>query len=185
MKKPILMLAFLLFLLSPFVFAATVQAQSTSNVTLYAGEINNSQYGFGNSSTTITSPGPTLTFNSGQTVTVTLHNSGRNPHNFAIVSTKSSTGTVLWSSAIQSTSNPVSPGSSASVTFTVGEPGNYYYICQVDGHVTLGMWGNVVVQAAVPEFPTPLLIIFAAIVLTALVGYFGKANIKPNVNVAN
>ena len=179
MKRTILMLTFLIFVLSPFVLAVTVQAQSTSNVTLYAGEINGSQYGFGNSSTSITSPGPTLTFNSGQTVTVTLHNSGQNPHNFAIVSTKSSTATVLWSSAIQSVNNPILPGSSASVTFTVGDPGNYYYICQVDGHVTLGMWGNIVVQAAIPEFPTPLLIIFAAIVITAMVAYFGKISIKP------
>jgi uncharacterized cupredoxin-like copper-binding protein len=183
MKRTILMLTVLLFLLSPFVLVATVQAQSTSNVTLYAGEINSGQYGFGNSTTTLTSPGPTLTFNSGQTVTVTLHNSGQNPHNFAIVSTKSSTGTVLWSSAIQSVNNPVSPGSSGSVTFTVGDPGNYYYICQVDGHVALGMWGNVVVQAAVPEFPTPLLVIFAAIAITGMVAFFGKISIKPIVKI--
>jgi plastocyanin len=178
MKKPILMLIFLLFILSPFVLAATVQAQ-TSSVTLYAGEITNSQYGFGNSSTTITSPGPTLTFISGQTVTVTLHNTGANPHNFAVVSTKSSTGTVLWNSEIKSASNPVSPGSSASVTFTVGDPGNYYYICQIDGHVALGMWGNVIVQTAIPEFPIPLLFVFAVIAITALAAYFGKINIKP------
>ncbi|MGE5532891.1 MAG: plastocyanin/azurin family copper-binding protein, partial [Bacillota bacterium] len=161
MKKLILMLSFLVFVLSPLVIAATVQAQNT-NVTLYAGEITTSQYGFGNSSTTITSPGPTLTLISGQKVTVTLQNAGANPHNFAIVSTKSSTSNVLWSSAIKSADNPLSPGSSASVTFTVGDPGNYYYICQVDGHVNLGMWGNVIVLSAIPEFPLPLLIVFIA-----------------------
>ena len=159
-------------MLSPFVLAPTVQAQ-TSNVTIYAGEIP-MQYGFGNSSTTITSPGPTLTFLSGQTVTVTLHNSGNMPHNFAVVSTKSATGTVLWNSAIQSADNPLSPGSSASVTFTVGEPGNYYYICQVDAHVAVGMWGNVVVQAAIPEYPMPLLFIFALVAITTLVVYLKK-----------
>lgn len=105
MKKPILMLIFLLFMLSPIILVATVQAQ-TSNVTIYAREIP-MQYGFGNSSTTVTSPGPTLTFISGQTVTVTLHNSGIMQHNFAIVSTKSAAGTVLWSAQIQSASNPV------------------------------------------------------------------------------
>ncbi len=172
MKRPILTLIFLLFMLSPFVLAPTVQAQ-TSNVTIYAGEIT-MQYGFGNSSTTITSPGPTLTFLSGQTVTVTLHNSGNMPHNFAVVSAKSATGNVLWNSAIQSADNPLSPGSSASVTFTVGDPGNYYYICQVDAHVAVGMWGNVVVQTAIPEFPMPLLFGFAAIAVTALVAYFKK-----------
>ena len=182
MKKTILMLTFLLLILSHFVLAAKDQAQ-TSNVTLYAGEISNSQYGFGNSATAITSPGPTLTLTSGQTITVTLHNSGQNPHNFAIVSTKSSTGTVLWNSAIKSADNPVSPGSSASATFTVGDAGNYYYICQVDGHVALGMWGNVVVQAAVPEFPTPLLFVFVAIALTALAAYFGKINTKTKIKL--
>ena len=159
-------------MLSPFVLAPTVQAQ-TSNVIIYAGEIP-MQYGFGNSSTTITSPGPTLTFLSGQRVTVTLHNSGNVPHNFAVVSTKSATGTVLWNSAIQSADNPLSPGSSASVTFTVGEPGNYYYICQVDAHVAVGMWGNVVVQAAIPEYPMPLLFVFALVAITTLVVYLKK-----------
>ena len=176
MKKPFLMLILLLFMLSPIIFVATVQAQS-SNVNIYAGEIP-MQYGFGNSSSTITSPGPTLTFISGQTVTVTLHNSGSMQHNFAIVSTKSATGTVLWGAQIQSASNPVSPGSSATVTFTVGDPGNYYYICQVDAHVVLGMWGHVVVETAVPEFPMPLLIVFAASAITALVACFTKIKIK-------
>lgn len=181
MKKPILMLIFLLFMLSPIILVATVQAQ-TSNVTIYAGEIP-MQYGFGNSSTTVTSPGPTLTFISGQTVTVTLHNSGSMQHNFAIVSTKSAAGTVLWSAQIQSASNPVSPGSSASVTFTVGDPGNYYYICQVDAHVVIGMWGNVIVQTVIPEFPLPLLVVFAAVAITALAAYFRKKNIKPTIKL--
>jgi plastocyanin len=181
MKKPILILILLLIIVSPFVLASTIQAQ-TSNVTIYAGEIT-MQYGFGNSSTTITSPGPTLTFLSGQTVTVTLHNSGNIPHNFAIVSTKSVTGTVLWNSAIQSASNPLSPGSSASVTFTVGDPGNYYYICQVDAHVAVGMWGNVVVQTVIPEFPIPLLFGFAAIAITALALYFKKIKFKPTIKL--
>ena len=176
MKKPILMLILVLSMLSPFILVATVHAQ-TSNVNIYAGEIP-MQYGFGNSSTTISSPGPTLTFISGQTVTVTLHNSGSMQHNFAIVSTKSATGTVLWGAQIQSASNPVSPGSSATVTFTVGDPGNYYYICQVDAHVVLGMWGKVVVETAIPEFPMPLLFVFAAVAIIALAAYIRKINIK-------
>ena len=103
------------------------------------------------------------------------------PHNFAIVDTKSSTGTVLWSAQVGSASNAVAAGSSKSVTFTVGNAGNYYYICQVDGHVALGMWGNVKVNAAVPEFPTTLVFVFFALAATALAAYFGRVKIRPKI----
>jgi plastocyanin len=184
MKKFVLVFIFFLTVLSPLVFLATAQAQtSTVNVTLYAGEKSSTQYGFGNSSTSITSPGPTLTFISGQTVTVTLQNAGTMPHDFAIVNAKSSTATVLWNAQVASASNPVSKGSNSSVTFTVGSAGNYYYVCQVDGHVALGMWGNVVVQAAIPEFPTPLLFVFATIAVTAFAAYISRVNIKRPISI--
>lgn len=102
-------------------------------------------YGFGSTSSSISSPGPTLTFTAGEKVTVTFHNVGTMGHNWAIVSAQSSTANVLWGAQIGSSANPVSPGSSASVTFTVGSAGNYYYICQVDNHVGLGMYGSVTV----------------------------------------
>ena len=105
-------------------------------------------YGFGNTAGSIASPGPTLTFTAGQTVTVTLHNVGTVPHNWAIVSQKTDGNTNLAFSGAQiaTASNPVPAGSSQSVTFTVGSAGSYYYICQVDGHVSLGMWGTVTVN---------------------------------------
>jgi plastocyanin len=128
-------------------FTSPTSSTSTSNIDIYAGEVSTSTYGFGNSASTIESPGPTLTFTAGETVTVTLHNASPSMvHNWAIVDTKSATGTVLWNAQIASASNPVSPGSSSSVTFTVGSAGSYYYICQVDAHVTLGMWGTVTVN---------------------------------------
>jgi uncharacterized cupredoxin-like copper-binding protein len=118
---------------------------SGSNIDIYAGEVNLSTplYGFGNSASSITSPGPEIDLTAGTTYTITLHNSGTMPHNFAIVDSKSSTANVLWSAQVKSNSNPVNPGSTGSVTFTAGSAGNYYYICQVDGHVALGMWGQV------------------------------------------
>jgi plastocyanin len=179
MKKPFLVLIFLLLTLSLAAVIGTTKAQAaTVQVTIYAGEITTSQYGFGNSSATITSPGPTLTFHSGDTVNVTLQNAGTMAHNWAIVDTKSSTGTVLWSAQIASSTNGVQVGQSESVTFTVGNSGNYYYICQVDGHVALGMWGNVVVESAIPEFPVPLMIVFLAAAITALVAYTGRLDFK-------
>jgi plastocyanin len=133
MKKSVLVLVFLLFVLSASVFLGTIKAATT--IDLYAGEVNSSSYGFGNSASSITSnPGPTLTLTSGQSYTVVLHNVSTQgqSHNWAIVETKSSTGTIQWSAQIGSASNPVSPGSTGSVTFTAGSPGSYYYVCQVD-----------------------------------------------------
>lgn len=184
MKKAFLALILLILTLSLVVVIGTTKAQAaTVQVTIYAGEINTSQYGFGNSSTTITSPGPTLTFHSGDIVNVTLQNAGTMAHNWAIVETKSSTGTVLWNAQIASSSNGVPDGQSESVTFTVGNSGNYYYICQVDGHVALGMWGNVFVESAVPEFPVPLMIVFLAAAITGIVAYTGRLDFKRTIKL--
>ena len=103
-----------------------------------------SEYKFGTSAGSLSSPGPTLTFTAGQTYTITLHNVGTMLHNFAIVTTKTDGSTSLAFSGAQigSASNPIVAGSTGSCTFTAGTSGNYYYICQVDGHVSLGMWGT-------------------------------------------
>ena len=105
-------------------------------------------YSFGTSASSITSPGPTLQLTSGQTYTITLHNVGTMPHNWAIVKDKTDGNTNLAFSGAQigSASNPVVPEGSASTTFTAGSAGSYYYICQVDSHVSLGMWGMVTVS---------------------------------------
>ena len=184
MKRQILVLVFLLSLLSLSAVVATSKAQSTTiQVTLYAGEVSTSQYGFGNSSSTITSPGPTLTFHSGDVVNMTVQNAGTMQHNWAIVDQKSSSANVLWSAQIGTPNSPLNAGQNKSVMFTVGNTGNYYYICQVDGHVALGMWGNVVVQSAIPEFPAPLLIVFLAAAITALAAYAGRLNIKRTIKL--
>jgi plastocyanin len=178
MKKTILVLTLLLSIGLLAVPIGISQVHAATQITLYAKEITSSQYGFGDSASSVSSPGPTLTLTSGDSVTVTLHNAGTMSHNFAIVNAKSSTATVLWNAQIDSPSNGVPAGQSASVTFTVGSAGNYYYICQVDGHVALGMWGNVVVQSAVPEFPTALVFVFFAVAATALVAYISQTKMK-------
>jgi len=182
MKKSILVLVFLVSIGLLCVTLGTSQVQAATQVTLYAGEKTTSTYGFGDSASSINSPGPTLTFTSGEVVTVTLVNAGTMVHNFAIVDTKSSTGTVLWNAQIGSSSNGVNVGSNESVTFTVGNAGNYYYVCQTDGHVALGMWGNVKVNGAVPEFPSTLVIVFFAVAATTLAAYLGKTKIRPKTN---
>jgi plastocyanin len=118
-------------------------AGSGTLITLYEGEITSTSYGFGNTSTTLTSnPGPTITLTAGQTYTMTVYNVGTMQHNWAIVDAKSSTANVLWGAV----TSPINSQSSGKVTFKAGPAGNYFYICQVPGHVTLGLWGTVVVN---------------------------------------
>ncbi len=137
----------LLIVLAAALFVGVGSAPSPNvGVTLYAGEISNTQYGFGNSSSTIISPGPNLTFKVGDVVNVTLLNVGQMPHNWALVSTNETNGQVLFDAQIASGNDPVSSNQTGFVVFTVGKAGSFFYICQVDGHLQLGMWGNVVIN---------------------------------------
>ena len=135
-------------LLAAALFAGVGSESSpTPNVflTIYSGEISGSVYGFGNSSSPLSSPGPTLNFKVGDVVNITLVNIGQMPHNLAIVSANQSDASVLFGGQIGSDSAPLQANQSASVIFTVTKAGDFYYICQVDAHLQLGMWGNVVI----------------------------------------
>jgi plastocyanin len=116
---------------------------SGNNIDVYSAE-----YGFGSTASNVGSPGPTITLTSGQTVTVSLHNVGKVAHNWAIVMDKTDGNANLAFSGAQigSIQNPIASGVTQSINFTVGSAGSYYYICQIDGHVTLGMWGMVTVK---------------------------------------
>jgi uncharacterized cupredoxin-like copper-binding protein len=116
------------------------------SITLYAGEISTSVYGFGNSTSTLASPGPTLTFKVGDVVNLTLVDDGMMPHNWALVKTNETSGSVLFGAQVASGSLPLENNETGSVVFTVGQAGNFFYICQVPGHVQLGMSGNVVIN---------------------------------------
>ncbi len=121
----------------------TPPAGSGTPLTLYVGEISSTSYGFGNSANSLSSnPGPTLTLTVGHTYTMTIHNVGTMQHSWAIVDAKSSSANVLWNSATPL----INAGSDAKVTFKAGSAGSYYYICQVPGHVALGLWGTVAVN---------------------------------------
>jgi uncharacterized cupredoxin-like copper-binding protein len=115
-------------------------------MTLYAGEVSSTSYGFGNSASSLASnPGPTLTFTKGQSYTMTVNNVGAMPHSWAITNGKTSSATILFSSE----TNPgayIAAGQSGYVTFTPNQSGSFYYICPVLGHPELGMWGNVVIN---------------------------------------
>jgi uncharacterized cupredoxin-like copper-binding protein len=137
-----------LVLLSVAVFPGVTTTTLTPNVsiTLYEGEISSSLYGFGYGPSSLVSPGPTLTFKVGDVVNVTVTDVGQQPHNWAIVSTNQTSAPVQFSAQIRSASSPLQHGESGSVVFTVTQAGGFYYICQVPGHVDVGMWGRVMVN---------------------------------------
>ena len=114
--------------------------------TLYAGQISLTEYGFGLSATTITSPGPTLNFTVNEIVNMTVYNVGTMGHDWALTTLNATNAQVLFGAQIDSGSIPIPVNESGSVIFKVTKPGNYYYICQVPGHVQLGMWGNIVIN---------------------------------------
>jgi plastocyanin len=126
----------------------TPTPSTATQLTLYEGEMSSGSYGFGNSNSvsSLTSPGPTITLTKGTTYQMTVYNIGSMPHNWAIVNAQSSTAPVMFGAQIQSAANPLVQGSSGSVTFTPDTAGTYYYICQISGHVALGMWGTVTVN---------------------------------------
>lgn len=180
MKKPFLIIVLLLAstLLTFSISAANpVKAQTPNvNITLYAGEIYSSDgtllHGaFGLTADNITSPGPTLTFTSGETVNLTLVVVGKLAHSFAITDAKATDATGVFNAAIANGTNPIPTGTSASVVFVVGSAGNYFYLCRVPGHVALGMWGNVVVNAAVPEFAPTMWLATGGLLLTVATAY--------------
>jgi uncharacterized cupredoxin-like copper-binding protein len=139
-----------LVLLAAAVFAGvgTPQPLPPANVfeTLYAGEVSPTEYGFGNNATSITSPGPTLTFNVGDVVNMTVFNAGTMPHNWALVTTNQTDAKVLFGAQIDSGSVPIEMNQTGSVVFKVTKSGDFDYICQVPGHVQTGMWGSVVIN---------------------------------------
>jgi len=120
----------------------------SSNViqmTLYEGEVSTTSYGFGNSASSLQTPGPTLTFKVNQAYKMTVYNVGTLAHSWAITAAQSSSSSPLFNSEI----NPgtyIAAGGSGSVTFTPTQSGNFYYVCPVGGHSDLGMWGNVVIN---------------------------------------
>jgi uncharacterized cupredoxin-like copper-binding protein len=117
----------------------------TVNIVLYEGEISATKYGFGNTSTLLTSPGPTIRFNTTDVVNITIVNVGSMPHAFAITNAPKTGSTVQFNAEVGATSY-LQPGKQGTVIFTPNNAGSFYYICPVPGHAELGMYGAVVIS---------------------------------------
>ena len=106
---------------SPATSPTASGSPSAGNITLtvYAGELDSSTYGFGNTSDRLVSPGPTFTVKVGSTVTVEFSNVGTMSHNWALVTQKTpgNTNLAFNKAQIASAAYPVQPGGKASVTF--------------------------------------------------------------------
>ncbi|MDQ1279750.1 MAG: hypothetical protein QG670_1012 [Thermoproteota archaeon] len=130
-----------------FFMQKTPSQTVTVSVVLYGGEISASKYGFGNSSSTLTSPGPTLHFKTTDAVNMTFINVGTQPHAWVLKDQNSITATTVFNAAIGSSSNYITPGSKGSVTFTPNKAGTYYYLCPIAGHDDpLGMYGVIIIS---------------------------------------
>jgi uncharacterized cupredoxin-like copper-binding protein len=53
---------------------------------------------------------------------------------------------VLFHAQIASGTSPIEVNQSESVVFFVTQTGNFSYVCQIPGHVQVGMWGSVIVN---------------------------------------
>ncbi|GIU71721.1 MAG: hypothetical protein KatS3mg003_1200 [Candidatus Nitrosocaldaceae archaeon] len=91
---------------------------------------------------------PDIVVNLGDKVTINIVNEGVMPHAFGVVTNPDDVNSVVFNSAIGSASSPLAPGESKSVTFTVTQVGEFYYICLVPGHALQGMQGNFIVEEA-------------------------------------
>ncbi len=117
----------------------------TVNIVLYEGEISPIKYGFGYTSTSLSSPGPTLRFNLTDVVNITVINVGSMPHGFAITNAPNTGATVLFNAEIGASSY-LEPGKQGTVIFTPNNAGSFYYICPVPGHTEVGMYGSVIIS---------------------------------------
>jgi plastocyanin len=166
LKKIKLILAFTLFI-ALISLVATAKAQTgVTDLTIYGGSVTSGSgtYGFGNSADNIVSPGPDLNLTVGTTYKMTFYNVANIPHSWEISQTKA-VGAAMFGAGIDVNSY-VSPGQSGSATFTPDQAGDFYYVCTVPGHIELGMWGNVHIEPAIPEFPSTIILVVAGLAIT-------------------
>ncbi len=127
----------------------SIQQKETSAplvIRVYVGEIGATKYGFGFSKDRITSPGPDIRVKVGTKIQIIFKNIGSLPHTFAITTEKKFDAEPLWNVQLGTPTKPVGAGEEKSITFTPNRAGEFFYICQVPGHIELGNWGKVIVE---------------------------------------
>jgi len=159
---------------------------SGTNLVMYEGPLTSGAsgstiFGFGNTATSIVSPGQTLTLQQGTTYTMTVYNVDPSiPHGWEIVPTQAVSNSPLFGAGID-IGGSIPPGGSGSVTFTPNQTGSFYYVCTQPGHIGDGMYGSLVVNSAIPEFTLPLLTIFMTLTIIALSTFVIRQKIKARI----
>ena len=145
----------LIFNLQPPMVNSNPSRTATVNIVLYEGEIADGKLGFGLKADNLTSPGPTITFSTLDTVHVTVVNVGKLPHAFAITTTPNAGSTQLFGAAIGSAADPIQPAQEGNVSFIPNNAAfDYWYISPVSNDTADGMYGAVVVTSVTgPAFP--------------------------------
>ena len=141
----------LVFRLHPSMITNTVNSNdkaSTVNIILYAGETSSGNFGFGNSSDNLTSPGPTIRLKIGDIANITVFNVGNSPHAFALMSAPMTGSIQLYNAKIGSAGDALKPGQSGSVIVGPIEPGNVFYTSPIAGDAESGLWGSIIVTGS-------------------------------------
>ena len=149
------------------------RAATTVNITLYgsAGEYGSAYVGWGYTPTNITAPGPTIIIHQYDELNLTLYSQDGGQHQFFVDYNNNS---------LLDNGEPVSPyitsGTATNFEFNATLSGNFTYRCYV--HPSM-MYGTIIIQAAVPEFP-PILILplFIAATVAVAVAYRTKSSAK-------
>ena len=113
---------------------------------IIGGEIDVTKYGYAFEGEELQSPGPDIRVKVGTKVRIIFENIGNLPHTFAVTEEKKFDAEPLWGAGIGSPTNPIASKKAGEITFTPTKPGEYYYVCQVPGHIELGMWGVFIVE---------------------------------------
>jgi len=154
------------------------RAAATVNITLYgsAGGLYSNQppYGWGLTTTNITSPGPTITIDQYDYLNLTLYSQDGQTHRFFLDYNNNS---------FIDTGEPSSTAFSSSTVFgfNATTSGNFTYRCVVHPYI---MYGTLIVNQAVPEFsPSLILPLFIVATIVAAVAYRTKRSAKNMHNI--
>ncbi len=120
----------------------------TVNIILYEGEMPSGSFGFGDSPDNLTSPGPTIRLTIGDVVNITVHNVGKFPHAFALMSAPMTGSIKLYAAEIGSAGDALKPGQIGSMIVGPIEPGNIFYTSPVAGDAEAGLWGSIIVTGS-------------------------------------
>ena len=134
-------------LVVPQTAGCTLAGQVETEVELTGGEFD-TQFGFGNATVPVGSPGPELRLKRESLTRVTFRNEGQIPHTFRVVAERKFDAPALFGGCaeIGTPSSPLAPGREARVTFDPDRTGTFTYICAVPGHLDRGMFGSVTVE---------------------------------------